>query len=61
MLEFDGRRAHDSDAAFVKDRRRQNALQRSGLLVLRYTWDDLEQRPEAIVAEVRAVLAPRRP
>lgn len=61
VLEFDGRRAHRSDAAFVRDRRRQNALQRSGLLVLRYTWDDLVQRPDAVVAEVRSVLAQRRP
>lgn len=59
VIEFDGRRAHTDRSAFVRDRRRQNALQRAGYLVLRYTWADLEERPDAVVREIRDVLAGR--
>jgi len=41
----------------VTDRVKQNALVRSGLRVYRFTWFDLTQRPDAVVAEMRAALA----
>jgi very-short-patch-repair endonuclease len=60
VVEFDGRRAHSSREAFVRDRRRQNRLQRGGYLVLRYTWADVTERPDAVLAEIRDVLRQRR-
>lgn len=59
VLELDGRRGHDSGAGddrFVDDRRRQNRLVNADYTVLRFTWADLVQRPEGVVAEVRAAL-----
>lgn len=55
-VEFDGFGAHGGRAAFVADRRRHNQLTLAGYRVLRVTWDDLVQRPDEIVAEVRAML-----
>lgn len=40
----------------VDDNRRQNAIQELGIQVLRYTGPDLRERPERVVAEVRAAL-----
>lgn len=58
-VEFDGREVHLQGAAFVTERRRQNALLAAGWLVLRYTAGDLRDRPAAILAEVRAALCLR--
>jgi very-short-patch-repair endonuclease len=55
-IEYDGRVVHERDDAFVRDRRRQNALVRAGWTVLRFTADDLH-RPSSVVAAVRACLA----
>jgi very-short-patch-repair endonuclease len=55
-IEVDGRRAHSSKRAFVTDRRRQNRLVTAGYLVLRFTWDDLTCRPDAVIEQVRAAL-----
>jgi hypothetical protein len=38
VIEIDGLRAHSGREAFVRDRRRQNALVACGYLVLRFTW-----------------------
>ena len=40
----------------VADNRRQNRLQRSGYVLLRYTATDVYNRTQAIVAEVREQL-----
>lgn len=42
ILEFDGYATHGDAAAFIADRRRQNALQLAGWLVVRFTWADLD-------------------
>ena len=55
-LEYDGRAVHGRDEAFLADRRRQNALVAAGWTVLRVTAEDL-RRPQALLAQVRAVLA----
>jgi very-short-patch-repair endonuclease len=55
VIEFDVFAAHGGREAFVADRRRQNQLTMAGYRVLRVTWDDLVQRPEEIVAEIRAL------
>ncbi len=56
IIEMDGYSAHSGMHAFVADRRRQNAFVNAGYRVLRVTWPDLMQRPDAIVAEIRAAL-----
>ena len=56
-IEVDGWAWHWDVDRFGGDRRRQNALELAGWTVLRFTWHDLTQRPDAVVAEVRAALA----
>ncbi len=56
VVEIDGYGAHSSRETFQRDRRRQNQLIAAGYTVLRFTWQDLEQRPGAVVAEVVAAL-----
>ncbi len=60
VVEIDGERAHSGREAFRRDRRRQNRLVGAGWTVLRFTWWDLVERPDDVVAQVRAALA-RRP
>ncbi len=58
-LELDGRAYHDSDPAFARDRRRSRRLAAIGWHVVRATWEDLEQRPGELAADVWALLATR--
>ena len=58
IVEVDGFRAHSAKRNFVNDRRRQNRLIMAGYTVLRYTWDDLHDRPASVIAEIKAVLLP---
>ena len=45
---------------FVDDRRRQNAVVNLHWTVLRFTWHDLVDRPDAVVNEIRtALMAPQ--
>ena len=57
VVEIDGRTCHSDDDAFHRDRTRQNRLLRSGYAVLRFTRDDLVNRPGHVVREVRLMLA----
>jgi hypothetical protein len=59
VIEIDGWAAHGNREAFRNDRRRQNRLVAAGYLILRFTWDDLANRSERVIAEVRSVLAAR--
>ena len=52
-IEYDGRDAHGSHEAFIRDRQRQNALVAAGWTVLRFTAEDLHD----LGAVVRAVAA----
>lgn len=54
VIEVDGRAAHA--ARFQSDRMRQNALVNAGCTVLRFTWQDLVERPHDVVAQVRLAL-----
>ncbi|MFI7588177.1 DUF559 domain-containing protein [Spongisporangium articulatum] len=54
VVEVDGWAAHGSREAFVNDRRRQNLLMNAGYRVLRFTWDDLVNRPREVLAEITA-------
>jgi len=52
-IELDGS-DHRRREVFERDRPRQNALVLAGWTVLRFTWRDYVERPDALVAAVRA-------
>ena len=56
VIEVDGRHAH-GEGRFQSDRTRQNQLIEAGCTVLRYTWTDLVERPDAVARQVRAMVA----
>jgi very-short-patch-repair endonuclease len=56
-IETDGYESHSGREAFGKDRIKQNHLILMGWTVLRFTWDDLINRPDYIVATVASFLA----
>lgn len=56
VLEIDGFQYHSSQHAFVRDRRRQNLLVLDGWRVLRFTWQDLSDRPDRVLADVHEAL-----
>lgn len=49
-IEVDGYESHSSLDAFRRDRVRQNDLVEAGWLVLRFTWDEVTERPERVAA-----------
>ncbi|MBY4127187.1 type IV toxin-antitoxin system AbiEi family antitoxin domain-containing protein [Rhodococcus fascians] len=51
-IEIDGWAFHSDATAFQNDRHRQNELSRDWT-VLRYTWADLVERPESVLAQIR--------
>jgi very-short-patch-repair endonuclease len=55
-IEVDGYGPHSSPKAFQRDRERQNDLIEMGWVVLRFTWDDIVHRPEAVAMRLRRVL-----
>jgi very-short-patch-repair endonuclease len=57
VIEVDGWSAHGHRAAFQRDRTRQNRLIAAGYVVLRFTWEDLTDRPAYVVQAVRGALA----
>ncbi|MEA1902131.1 MAG: type IV toxin-antitoxin system AbiEi family antitoxin domain-containing protein [Actinomycetota bacterium] len=59
VIEGDGRRWHALFDAFGTDRRRDNAAQLSGWIVLRFTWEMIVKEPESVIADVRRALAIR--
>lgn len=58
-LETDGWAFHSDPDVFHNDRVRQNALILSGWQVLRFTWLDLNEYPERVVAQVKHALNQR--
>ena len=56
VVEVDSFEFHRTRAAFERDRRRDAALQRQGLRVLRITDRRLEDDPAGVAADVRALL-----
>ena len=56
-IEIDGWAWHSDPDRFQRDRQRQNALVAAGWTVLRFTWADLIERPEQVVATVVRTLA----
>lgn len=58
-IEVDGRAFHSDREAFEHDRWRQNALMMDGWLVLRFTWEQIVERPDEVIAIIRAAVAQR--
>jgi very-short-patch-repair endonuclease len=56
-IEIDGYRTHSSQGTFQTDRTKGNALTNAGWTLLRFTWSDLVDRPEYVLATIRSVLA----
>ena len=56
-IEIDGWAWHSDPERFRRDRQRQNALVAAGWTVLRFTWADLVERPEQVLATVVATLS----
>lgn len=52
-IEVDGFRYHSGQSRFQRDRTKQNDLVALGWTVLRFTWSDLVERPEYVLATVR--------
>jgi very-short-patch-repair endonuclease len=55
-IEVDGWAHHSDVDRFRADRRKGNALVRAGWKLLRFTWYDLTNRPQYVLAEIRAAL-----
>ncbi len=51
-IEVDGFEHHSSPDAFQRDRTRQNRLVALGWTVLRFTWDDVVNRPTMVVQQI---------
>ena len=60
LIEGDSIGWHDNPEAFQMDRARDNLAALAGWIYLRYTWEDITQRPAKIVAEVSQALSVRR-
>jgi very-short-patch-repair endonuclease len=59
VVEVDGFAFHSTRAAFERDRARDRALQAAGYAVLRITWRQIVEEPEAVVAALAAALVRR--
>lgn len=55
-VEVQGWAWHREHDRFVDDARRRTVLVRAGWTILEVTWADLVERPEQVVADIRAVL-----
>jgi very-short-patch-repair endonuclease len=56
VVEVDGFRFHSSRAAFERDRLRDAELAAMGFRVVRVTWRQLVNRPEAVVTRIATAL-----
>jgi very-short-patch-repair endonuclease len=57
VVEVDGFAYHASRAAFERDRLRDAELQADGYRVIRITWRQIDEKPEAVIARLARVLA----
>lgn len=55
-IEWDSRRWHGRFEDFDRDRRRDRLAAIHGWVVLRFTWDDVDQRPAEVVQQIRVLL-----
>jgi very-short-patch-repair endonuclease len=56
IVELDGWEGHSTRSAFREDRARDRILRVAGYAVTRITWNQLDDEPEAIAADLRALL-----
>ena len=56
IVELDGWQGHRTRTAFREDRARDRALRVAGYSVTRITWNQLDDEPEAIAGDLRALL-----
>lgn len=56
-VEIDGFAFHTSSDDFHRDRLRQNSIALLGWQVLRFTWLDLTEYPERVIATLRAAIS----
>jgi very-short-patch-repair endonuclease len=56
IVELDGWEGHRTRTAFREDRARDRALRVAGYSVTRLTWNQLDDEPEAVSADLRALL-----
>jgi very-short-patch-repair endonuclease len=61
VVEADGYAFHSSRDDYRRDRRRMNELERLGWRVLRFSWEDVTERPDHVSGLVRACLVPAAP
>ncbi len=59
VVEVDGYGAHGHQAAFERDRAKDQALIAAGYVVVRFTWNQLTRRPFVVVARIAGALAKR--
>ena len=59
VVEVDGWAFHSAPEDFEADRVRQNRIVLSGWTVLRFTWLDLVETPERVIAEIRRAISAR--
>lgn len=59
VVEIDGFAFHSTRAAFERDRRRDADLQARGLKVMRVTWRQIVEEPEATLLRVARLLSVR--
>ncbi|MGH7502427.1 MAG: endonuclease domain-containing protein [Longimicrobiales bacterium] len=57
VVEIDGRAFHSSDRSFESDRRRDGVLVAAGLRVMRVTWRQIVNEPEALLVRLTQALA----
>ena len=57
-VELDGRSVHATPKKFESDRQRDRVLLAEGYRTIRVTWRQLQEEPEAIVADLRLALEP---
>jgi hypothetical protein len=55
VVETDGFDTHGTRAAFEADRRRDAALTAAGYTVLRFTWREIEARPQTVLERLKAL------
>ena len=57
VVELDSHSFHSSRRAFERDRRKDQELQAGGYRVLRFTWRQITEEPEAVIAALATALA----
>ena len=56
-IETDGWAFHSDQEAFQSDRERQNYIAQAGWQVLRFTWLDLTEYPQRVIALIRSAIS----